>query len=338
MMRPFRTLQLLAVATLLLPDAATADDFYAGKQINFIVGAGIGAGYDLQARVTARHLGRHIPGNPAIIVQNMPARLGAANHVFNAAPKDGTTIALLQRGILLARLIYPAGVRFDVEKFNWLGSLNSEVSVTLAWHTAPHKVAKDLFEKELIVGAVASVDPETTPRLYNALLGTKFKVVTGYNSTAQIALAMEREEVQGIGDWSWSSLKAVRPQWLAEKKVSVLLQGALHNHPEIGNVPNALDFIKNDADRKVLALHFTQKTAARPLLAPPGVPAERVALLRKALASLAKDAEFLADMDKAKMEFGFVPGEEIDKVVALIAATPPDLAERYAKAFTPERN
>jgi hypothetical protein len=327
-----------AAASLVLSSLASADDFYAGKQINFIVGAGIGAGYDLQARVVARHLGRHIPGNPAIIVQNMPARLGAANQLFNAAPKDGTTLALLQRGILLARLIYPAGVRFEIDKFNWLGSLNSEVSVTLAWHTAPHKTAKDLFDKELIVGGITSVDPETTPKLYNALLGTKFKVVTGYNSTAQIALAMEREEVQGIGDWSWSSLKAVRPQWLAEKKVSVLLQGALNNHPEIGGVPNALDFIRSDADRKVLALHFTQKTAARPLLAPPGVPAERVALLRKALADLAKDAEFLAEMDKAKLEFGFVPGEEIDKVVAQIAATPPDLAERYAKAFAPERN
>lgn len=327
-----------ALTALLTIAPASADDFYAGKQINFIVGAGIGAGYDLQARVVARHLGRHIPGHPAIIVQNMPARLGAANHVFNTAPKDGTTIALLQRGILLARLTYPSGVRFDIEKFNWLGSLNSEVSVTLAWHTAPHKTPKDLFEKELIVGAVASVDPEITPRLYNSLLGTRFKVVTGYNSTSQIALAMEREEVQGIGDWSWSSLKAVRPQWLAEKKVSVLLQGALNNHPEIAGVPNALDFIKNDADRKVLALHFTQKTAARPLLAPPGVPAERGALLRKAFADLAKDAEFLAEMDKARIEFGFVPGEEIDKVVALIAATPPDLAERYAKAFAPERN
>ncbi len=338
MTRQFRTLQLLAAALLLLPGAASGEDFYAGKQINVIVGAGIGAGYDLQARVVARHLGRHIPGNPAIIAQNMPARLGAANHVFNAAPKDGTTIALLQRGILLARLTYPAGVRFEIEKFNWLGSLNSEVSVTLAWHKAPHKTAKDLFDKELIVGGITSVDPETTPKLYNALLGTKFKVVTGYNSTAQIALAIEREEVQGIGDWSWSSLKAVRPQWIAEKKVSILMQGALNNHPELGGVPNALDFIKNEADRKVLSLHFTQKTAARPLLAPPGVPAERVALLRKAFADLAQDAEFLAEMNKAKMEFGFVPGEEIDKVVALIAATPPDVVERYAKAFAPERN
>src|SRR5262249_33667443 len=155
-----------------------------------------------------------IPGNPTIIVQNMPSRIAAANTMFSAAVKDGTTIALLQRGVLLARLIYPSGVRYDIEKFHWLGSLNSEVAVTLAWHTTPFKTAQDLFDKELIVGGITGVDPETTPKLYNSLIGTRFKVVTGYNSTAQIALAIERGEVQGIADWSWSSVKAVRPQWL----------------------------------------------------------------------------------------------------------------------------
>jgi hypothetical protein len=324
------------MAAMLLPAVAKAEDFYAGKQIIFVVGAGVGGGYDLQARLTARHLGKHIPGNPTIIVQNMPSRIAAANHMFSAAAKDGTSIALLQRGVLLAKLIYPSGVRYDIEKFHWLGSLNSEVAVTLAWHTTPFKTTKDLFDKELIVGGITGVDPETTPKLYNSLIGTKFKVVTGYNSTAQIALAMERGEVQGIADWSWSSVKAVRPQWLADKQVAVLLQGALKNEPELGKLPNALDFIKNDADRKVLELHFTQKTAARPIVAPPEVPAERIAILRKALEDLAKDKDFLAEADKLKIEIGFVPGEEIDKVVAQVAATPSDVAERYAKAFAPE--
>jgi hypothetical protein len=257
--------------------------------------------------------------------------------MYSTAMKDGTTIALLQRGILLAKLIYPTGVRFEIDKFHWLGSLNTETSVTLAWHTAPHKQTQDLFDKELIVGGITGVDPETTPRLYNSLIGTKFKVVTGYNSTAQVALAIERGEVQGIGDWSWSSLKAVRPQWLAEKKVTLLMQGALKNEPELGALPNALQFIRNDADRKVMQLHFTQKTAARPLVAPPEVPKERVALLRKAFEALARDKEFLAEMDKAKMEFDFVPGPEIDKIVAQVVATPPEIAERYAKAFAPEQ-
>jgi hypothetical protein len=326
----------LALAAWSCAAPANAQDFYAGKQLTIIVGAGPGGGYDLQARIAARYLARHVPGNPTIIVQNIPSRIAAANMMFSTAMKDGTTIALLQRGILLAKLIYPSGVRFEIEKFHWLGSLNSETAVTLAWHTAPHKTAKDLFSQELIVGGITGVDPETTPRLYNSLIGTKFKVVTGYSSTAQIALAVERGEVQGIADWSWSSLKAVRPNWIADKQVTVLMQGALKNEPELGALPNALDFIKNDADRKVLELHFTQKTAARPLVTPPEVPAERVAMLRKAFEMLAQDKEFLVEIDKAKMEFDFVPGPEIDKIVARIAATPPEIAERYAKAFSPD--
>ena len=326
----------LAALPLILAAPAHADDFYAGKQITLIVGAGVGGGYDLQARLTSRHLGKHIPGNPTIIVQNVPSRLAAANMMFSSAVKDGTTIALLQRGVLLAKLIYPSGVRYEIEKFHWLGSLNSEVAVTLAWHTAPFKTTQDLFDKELIVGGITGVDPETTPKLYNSLIGTKFKVVTGYNSTAQIALAMERGEVQGIADWSWSSVKAVRPQWLKDKQVTILLQGALKNEPELGKLPNALDFIKNEADRKVLELHFTQKTAARPLVAPPEVPPERIATLRKAFEDLAKDKDFLAEADKLKIEIDFVPGSEIDKIVAQVAATPPEVAERYAKAFAAE--
>jgi len=332
----YRSFAIATTLLLALGAPAPANDFYAGKQIVFIVGAGVGGGYDLQARLTARHLGRHIPGHPAVIVQNVPSRLAAANMMFGAAMSDGTTIALLQRGVLLAKLIYPSGVQYDINKFHWLGSLNSEVAVTLAWHTTPFKTTKDLFDKELIVGGITGVDPETTPKLYNSLIGTKFKVVTGYNSTAQIALAMERGEVRGIADWSWSSVKAVRPQWLRDKQVNVLLQGALKNEPELGDLPNALDFIQNDADRKVLELHFTQKTAARPLVAPPNVPAERVALLRKAFEELASDKEFLAEAEKLKIEIDFVPGTEIDKVVAKVSATPSDVAERYVRAFAPD--
>ena len=318
---------------------AAADDFYAGKQITFIVGAGVGGGYDHQARLVARHLGRLIPGNPSVIVQNMPAAgsLAATNYMYSTAPKDGTAIALVQRGMLLSKLTYPSATRFEIDKFRWLTSLNSETAVTLAWNaTSPHRTAKDLLEKELIVGGIVGVDPETTPRLYNSLIGTKFKVVTGYNSTADIALAVERGEVQGIGDFSWSSLKVVRPHWLSEKKITLLMQGALTNEPELGNLPNALDLVKTPDDRKVLELHFTQKTAARPVISPPGVPADRVAILIAAFKALAKDKEFLADAEKTRQEIGLVPSEEVEKVVALIVATPPEIAQRYAKAFAPD--
>ena len=330
-------LAVVPVAASVLP--AAAEDFYAGKQITFIVGAGVGGGYDHQARLVARHLGRHIPGNPAVIVQNMPAAgsIAATNYMFSTAPRDGTTIALVQRGMLLAKLTYPSGARFEIDKFSWLASLNSETAVTLAWNaTSPHRTAKDLLDKELIVGGIVGVDPETTPRLYNSLLGTKFKIVTGYNSTAQIALAIERGEVNGIADFSWWSLKVVRPHWLSERKITILMQGALTNDPELRDLPNALDFVKSAADRKVLELHFTQKTAARPVIAPPGVPAERVATLVSAFKALGQDREFLADAERTKQEISLVSSEEIEKIVRMIVSTPSEIAERYAKAFAPE--
>jgi len=318
---------------------AAADDFYAGKQITFIAGSGVGGGYDLLARLAARHIGRLIPGHPAVIVQNQPAAgsLVAANQIANTAPRDGTVIALIQRGMLLARLINPTGVRFELDKLNWLGNLASETGVVLAWHTAPHRTAEDLLAQELIVGGQTGADPEISPRLYNALIGTRFRIVTGYNGTAEIALAIERGEVQGTADWSWASLKKQRPDWLREKKVTLLLQGALQRDPELPDLPSALDFVKSDADRRVMELFFTQKTIARPVIAPPGIPPERLAALRAAFAALATDREFLADAEKSGLDVAPIAGDTVDKVVALIANTPADIAERFARVFTPSR-
>jgi tripartite-type tricarboxylate transporter receptor subunit TctC len=318
---------------------ASAAEFYAGKKITFIAGSGVGGGYDLLARLAARHIGRLIPGHPTVIVQNQPAAgsLVAANQIYNTAPKDGTVIALIQRGMLLAKLTNPGAVRFELDKLNWLGNLASETGLVLAWHTAPHRTAKDLFEQELIVGGQTGVDPEITPRLYNALIGTRFRIVTGYNGTAEIALAIERGEVQGIGDWSWASFKKQRPDWIRDKKVTLLLQGALQRDPELPDLPSALDFVKSDADRRVMELFFTQKTIARPVIAPPGIPAERLAELRAAFAALAADREFLADAERSGLDVAPIPGEAVDKVVALIAGTPADIADRFAKVFTPSR-
>jgi tripartite-type tricarboxylate transporter receptor subunit TctC len=316
---------------------AVAAEFYAGKQITFIAGSGVGGGYDLLTRLAARHVGRLIPGNPSVVVQNLPAAgsLVATNQIYNTAPKDGTVIAFIQRGMLLAKLTNPSGVRFELDKLNWLGNLASETGLTLAWHTAPHRAAKDLFEQELIVGGQTGVDPEITPRLYNSLIGTKFKIVTGYNGTAEIALAIERGEVQGIGDWSWASFKKQRPDWIRDKKVTLLMQGALQRDPELPDLPSALDFVRDDADRKVMELFFTQKTVARPVIAPPGVPAERIATLRAAFAALATDRDFLADADRSGLDVAPISGEAVDKVVALVAGAPGDVADRFAKIFTP---
>lgn len=319
--------------------AQSVAEFYAGKQITFIVGASTGGGYDTQARLVARHLGKHIPGNPTIVVQNMPGAgsLAAANYIYNAAPKDGTVIALVMRSMLLIKNWSPATVRFDLAQLNWIGSINSEVAVTAAWHTAPHKTVKDLFDKELIVGGTTGVDPETTPRLFNALLGTKFKIINGYPGTTEIILAMERGEVQGIGDWSWSSMKTARPDWLRDKKITLLMQAALHKDPELPDVPSALEFVKNDNDRKVMELYLTQKTVARPVMAPPGIPAERLAALRAGFIALAQDQEFIADAKKARLEVAPISGEAVDKVISLITSASPETAQRLGKAISSEK-
>jgi tripartite-type tricarboxylate transporter receptor subunit TctC len=324
-----------AVMVLGLALPAGAQDFYAGKQLTLICGAAVGGGYDALARLLARHLNKHIPGNPTIVVQNQPAAgsLVTTNQIYGNAPKDGTVIALIQRGMLTSKLINPSQTRFEVEKLSWLGSMASEIGVALSWHTAPVKTAKELFEKELIVGGHAGVDPEMTPRLYNAVLGTKFKIILGYNGTADIGLAIERGEVQGIGDWSWSSLKKQKPNWIREKQINILLQSGLKNLPDLPDVPNALDFAKTESDRKVLELFFTQKTAARPVIAPPGIPADRLKILRTAFAALAQDREFLSDAEKSNLDVDPMTGEEVDKIVGLIAAAPPDVVDRYIKAF-----
>ena len=336
------TLAALALA-LLWPVGVSAQpvaDFYANKQINLIVGATPGGGYDTQARLVARHWGRHIPGNPVIVVQNMPAAgsLATTNYIYNVAPRDGTAVALVMRGMLLIKNWNPAAVRFDLAKLNWIGSVNSEISVTAAWHTAPHKSARDLFDKELIVGGSTGVDPETTPRLFNALLGTKFKIINGYPGTTEIILAMERGELQGIGDWSWSSMKTARPDWIRDHKITLLMQGGLQKEPELGDLPSALDFVKNDADRRVMELYLTQKTVARPIIAPPDIPSERLAALRAGFIALAQDKDFLTDVQTAKLEVAPLAGQAVDKVIALIASAAPETAERLGRAIaSPEK-
>ncbi len=320
--------------------AQTVAAFYAGRQINLIVGSTPGGGYDTQARLVARHWGRHIPGNPTIVVQNMPAAgsLAATNHIYNVAARDGTVIALVQRGMLLVKNWNPAGVRFDLDRLNWIGSINSEVGVTVAWHTAPHKTARDLLDQELIVGGSPGVDPETTPRLFNALLGTKFKIITGYPGVTEIILAMERGELQGLGDWSWSSMKTARPDWIRDKKITPLMQASLQKEPELAGVPSAFEFVRNEADRRTLELYLTQKTVARPLIAPPGVPPDRLAALRSGFIALAQDRDFLAAAQAAKLDVAPVAGETVDKVIALIAAASPQTAERLGRAIAgPEK-
>ena len=312
-------------------------DFYAGRTVTVIVGSAPGGGYDANARLVSRHMGRFIPGNPNVVVQNMPGAgsFVAANNVYNLAPKDGTIMGLVQRTILSANITHQSGAHFDVEKFNWIGNLADEISLFLAWHTAPVKTAQDMFTKEFIMcGGGPTSDSEVQARMLNALIGTKIKIVSGYPGQAQIQLAMERGEVQGMGGWGYTNLQ-MHINLLNEHKINLLMQGALERFSKLPDLPTPFEFAKTDEDRQVLALFYSQQTVARPVLSPPGLPADRLKALRAAFLKMGQDEAFRKDAEKAHLDVDITSNEAIEKVVKTISSTPPAIVEKFAKLNAP---
>jgi tripartite-type tricarboxylate transporter receptor subunit TctC len=330
----------LAAALLLAAAPALADpigDFYAGRTISLIVASGEG-GYDLYGRLVARHLGAHLPGKPTMIVQNMPGAGGlqAVNHLFSVAAKDGTQLGLVRRGAMVAKLMEMPGVRYDPEKFNWIGNVTSETSVSVAGRTAPAKSLDDVLQHELIVGGDGPASThETLARLLNGLIGTKFKIVGGYRSSGELFLAMERGEIEGIAYASWEDMRKLKADQIARGDIVILNQNGLERLPDLPKVPFTMDYIKAEADRQVMRLYAAQDAMPRPIVAPPGVPAERVAALRQAFMALGQDKDFIEDSKRAKLDFDLMPGEEAQKIVASVAATPPELGSRLAKLTAP---
>jgi tripartite-type tricarboxylate transporter receptor subunit TctC len=330
---------LLCVTLLALLAPARADDvadFFRGKTVRIIVGVGVGSGYDLNARLLARHLPDHIPGHPAVIVQNQPGAgsLTMTNQLFIAGPFDGTAIGASFNGMPTAPLFQPAATHFDPNKLIWLGSTNRETQVTYVWHTVPVQRLEELKSTELIVGAQAPGSTQYDfPMLANALFGYKFKVIPGYESTPKIHLAMERGEVQGNGATNWSTLKLINSNWIAEKKIRVLAQWALKKHPELPDVPLVLDLATSEPDRQALRLALARLEYGRPFFLPPGVPAGRVAALRRAFDAVLKDPALLAEADKSKIEIDPLSGEEVAELVKQVSATPPDVVARVRAAL-----
>lgn len=315
------------------------EDFYSDKQVTLIIGSDIGAGYDAQGRLMARHIGRFMPGHPNIVVQNMPAAgsLAAANHLYNIAPKDGTVFGMMMRNVLTAAMTNPDAVRFDISKFSWIGSLATENGVMIAWHTAPQKTVDDLLKQPLIVGGTTGTDTEISARLLNEFIGTKFKIVAGYKGNAEVELAMERGEVEGMANLSWSNLKNVKADYLKNNLVHILLQNSLEKAPDLANVPLATDFAKDAEGRKVMELYFSQKLAARPVMAPPGLPADRLKALRTAFMVMADDPKFQEDAEKSKLEVNPAGYESVEKVIATITSAPPEVTKRFFEATTPKK-
>jgi tripartite-type tricarboxylate transporter receptor subunit TctC len=329
---------MLAAGLLAVPAAAQEDvaAFYRGKTLRIVVGVAVGSGYDINARLLARHLGAHVPGNPTVIVQNQPGAgsLTMTNQLYAAGPFDGTAIGASFNGMPTTPLLQPAGARFDPVKFNWIGSTNRETQVTYLWHTAPAQSLADLERTEVIVGAQAPGSTQYDfPLLANHVFGLKFKIITGYESTPKIHLAMERGEIHGNGATNWSTLKALNSNWLEEKKVRVVAQWALKGHPELTGVPLILDGAKTDADRAALRLVIARLEYGRPFFMPPQVPTERVAAVRRAFDAAVKDPAYLADAEKLKIDVDPLSGEEVANLVEQVSRTPAETVTRVRTAL-----
>jgi len=330
---PLAALALLASAGKSLAQDAIAD-FYKGRQIKISVGFSAGGSSSLYAQSLARHMGKYLPGNPTFVVQHMPGAGGlvAANYVYNNAARDGSEFAITARTAALEPLLGNQNARFDPLRFSWIGNANIENSVCVAWHTAAVKTVTDVFATELIVGGASSAAQEVMfPRALNKLLGTKFRIVTGYPGSTEILLAMERGETQGFCGIGWTFLKLRKADWLKEKKINILFQMALEKHPEIPDVPAILDYARSGEDRQVLELLFAPQEMGRPFFAPPGIPDERVRALRSAFVQTLKDAAFLEEAEKQGIEVQPLAGEDIQKLLERVYAAPKPVVDR-AKA------
>jgi len=313
-----RTVAVLVAAALLGASPAGAQDSLAGKNVTLIIGFGAGGGYDLWGRLVARHIGKHLPGNPTVVPQNMPGAgsLIAANWLANVAPKDGTAIAIIPSATLFENLLGNPQARFDARALRWLVSLNDYTAVVAAWHDTPFMTADDLFSKEFLVGGNAAASDTTVwPLLLNALIGTRNKVVKGYAGTAGIGLAIERGEVQGVIGDDWASIKANKASWLRENKVRILMQMTADRHADLSDVPLAGEFAKDDDNGRVLALFVARQKYGRPFLAPPGTPDAVVDTYQAAFAKLVTDADFLRDTEQAQLIIKVAPGEEVTALV-----------------------
>ena len=313
-------------ALIAVPASADAvADFYSGKRITMIVGSGAGGGYGLNGRILANHLGRHIPGKPSIVVQFMQGQGGvkAANYVYNVVPKDGSVIHVPISSIVENQMLRPKGVKFDGAKFNWLGSITSQASVLSVWHTAPAMSINEAKSKQVVLGSPSGRSfIYRMPKLMNALIGTKFKIVIGYKGSRGVDLALERGEIQGRA-MVWSSTKAKQPEWLKQGKLVHLIQIGANKLPDLPKVPRFIDLVQKESDKSMVRFLHTTGLIGRALVVPPGVPADRVTALRRAFDATMKDPAFIDELKKRKMPLGPKTGEELQAFIESIAATPP---------------
>jgi tripartite-type tricarboxylate transporter receptor subunit TctC len=328
-----RALRSLAIAAICMqifaaPAFAQADEPAKGKTVTIYVGNSAGGGYDAYARLLARHLGRHLPGEPAVVVSDMPGGQGitCANFLYNLAPRDGTAIGLLQQNVAEAQVFGAEGVRFDAGKFNWIGRMTTNVEIHYVWHDVPVNSIEDLKRRETIFAAVG---PGTIiyPTMLNAMIGTRFKLVRGYPGTQAAHLAMERGEVEGASS-SLTTLRTIAPDWLESHKVKIILQHTLTRSPELPDVPAVVELGPTREDKDVLAFFASGSLVGRSFVAPPEMRPDRLRLLREGFEATMRDPQFLADAGRMKIAIDALPGEALRLIIDRSLALPEPERER----------
>jgi len=317
------------IAAAAVPVAAqSAADFYKGRTIQMIIGVSAGGDYDLRARLVARYMSKHIPGNPKIVPQNMLGAGGlvAANWLANVAPRDGTVLLAISSNLPVAQAVGLDGVKYDIRKLSYIGNTTDSPNVINSWHATGVTKIQQVMEKEFVVGATGrSSGSYYYPAALNAFAGTKFKIVFGYPGGADVNIAMERGEVGGRGSNLWASWQSTRPQWLAEKKIHMLVQIALKRHPDLPDVPLMQDLVKPELHKQVLTFISADTSIARSIVTTPDVPAERIALLRQAFEAAIKDPELIKEAKQAKQDISPTSGADAQKIANSIVGASPDV-------------
>ncbi|MGE5537734.1 MAG: Bug family tripartite tricarboxylate transporter substrate binding protein [Gemmatimonas sp.] len=338
MSRTFVAALAALTSTMALPAAAAdaVETFFNGREIRLVVGTGSGGGYDAYARLVARFMGKYVPGTPTIVVQNMPGASGikAVNFLYSVAPKDGTALATFNNSMPVYQAIGQTGVQFKTESLSWVGAMSKFVNVVAVWHTTGVKTIEDAKRIEVVIGATGGGGTIAGyPTLLNSTLGTKFKVVTGYEGGNAINLALERGEVQGRGNLSWSSIQTGHPDWYRDRKIVPIVQIGSQKEPDLQDVPLLTELAGNDEQRQMFEFVSAVNAMERPFAGPPALPKDRLEALRRAFDRTAKDADFLAAAAKQDLPIDASPGEDIEKIVARIVATPPAIVEKTKQAM-----
>lgn len=326
----------LAIAATVAARADEVADFYGKTDVRMIIGVAVGGSYDSSGRLVARHIGRHIPGNPRVIIQNMPGASSrvAANHIYTVAPRDGTIIGAVSEGIAMAQALGEKGIRYDAGKFAWIGTPVQPISVMAVWHTAGVKTLEEAKSKEIIVGATSvSGTNYVFPALIKELLGAKFRIVVGYDGGNAINLAMERGEVHARGSMVWAMVKREQPDWVRDGKLIPIVQMTTEKAPDLPHVPRLIDLADTPEAKAVFEVMAGTDGMGRPLLTTPDVPPERLAALRKAFDDMVEDAEFRADAAKAGEDISPNSGAVLQKIVADVLAAPPRTFELFNAAL-----